>query len=69
MAGTTIVITWMDGPVATYEDATASVLNGVLHIHRRDRGGAPVGEWHFPTNNIRAWGPRMWTADDRKDVA
>ena len=57
----TIVITWMDGPTAAYEDAHASVINGVLNIY------AYVGpshvlrnEWHFPISNIRAWGPRAW---------
>lgn len=49
----------MDGVVATYENATASVLNGVLRI--RLHAGPPAGilmrSWNFPISNIRAWGP------------
>ncbi len=59
----TIVITWMDGPVVAYDNATANVLNGVLNIYLYklhaltrilDRA------WHFPLTNIRAWGPEEW---------
>jgi len=65
----TIVITWMDGPVATYENAAASVLEGVLHItiYSAPPRGAPVDEWHFPASNIRAWGPRAWEANHSRE--
>ena len=60
----TIVVTWMDGPVATYADVTTSDLNGTLHVYQYRNGSAePVGEWHFPTYNIRSWGPRAWEAN------
>lgn len=60
----TIVVTWMDGEVATYEDATASVRDGILHIHVYSSAhGVPTGEWHFPAFNIRSWGPEKWTAN------
>lgn len=58
----TIVITWMDGTVKTYEDATASVRDGELHIHVYRRG-IPTEQWHFPISNIRARGPRRWEAN------
>lgn len=60
----TIVVTWKDGEVATYEDATASVREGILHIHiYHAPRGSLIGEWHFPASNIRAWGPRRWQAN------
>jgi len=60
----TLVITWMDGPTATYTDVTTTDLNGTLHIFQYRQGSpAPVDEWHFPTVNIRAWGPRSWRPD------
>ena len=57
----TVVVTWMDGPVAAYEDAMASVREGVLHItiYSPPRG-AQIREWHFPTYNIRSWGSQAW---------
>jgi hypothetical protein len=60
----TIVVTWMDGPAVTYADVTTSDLNGTLHVYRYRTGSPePIGEWHFPTCNIRSWGPRAWEAD------
>lgn len=59
----TIVVTWMDGEVASYEDATATVLDGILHIHTYAGSASMLkDEWHFPAFSIRAWGPREWTA-------
>jgi hypothetical protein len=63
----TIVITWMDGPAASYENATTNVLNGVLHVYlyKVTGSGAKImnQEWHFPISNIRAWGPAEWGGD------
>jgi hypothetical protein len=61
----TIVITWMDSNVGVYENASASVLNGVLHIHLHRVNEVTgiktlTGTWHFPISNIRAWGPEEW---------
>jgi len=61
----TIVITWMDSNVGVYENATASVLNGVLHVNLyrvTETTGVRTltGTWHFPISNIRAWGPEEW---------
>jgi hypothetical protein len=51
----------MDGEVTTYENVTVSVLSGTLHIFQYQRTQpAPIGEWHFPVVNIRAWGPEKW---------
>lgn len=58
----TIFVTWMDGEISHYDDATASVREGVLHVHVY-KHGMPVDEWHFPASNIRAWGPRPWTSN------
>lgn len=64
----TVVVTWMDGPVATYEDAAASVREGVLHITIYSAPqGVPVDEWHFPASNIRSWGPRAWQANHSRE--
>ena len=52
----TIQILWMDGKKATLPDVNTSVREGVLHIHQYT-GTAIVGEWHFPTANIRWWTP------------
>ena len=61
----TVVITWMDGPVATYENVTASVLNGEVHIQQYTPGGVllPGKDWHFPIANIRARGAVPWEED------
>lgn len=61
----TVVITWMDSNVAAYENATTSVLNGVLHVYLyrvAETSGVRTlsGTWHFPISNIRAWGPEEW---------
>jgi hypothetical protein len=58
----TVVVTWMDGPVATYENITFSTRGGELIIYNHDSGG-PVVEWRFPESNIRAIGKKPWTAD------
>lgn len=51
-------ITWMDGISETFGNVTATVLNGVLHVHEYT-GVTRVlkNEWHFPTANIRVWAP------------
>jgi hypothetical protein len=61
----TIIITWMDSNVGVYENAKASVLNGVLHVYLHEVNPVtgvrtPAGAWHFPISNIRAWGPEAW---------
>lgn len=58
----TFVITWMDGEIATYENVTASVLNGELHVQQYTSAGNLIrgADWHFPLSNIRARGPRPW---------
>jgi hypothetical protein len=61
----TIVVTWMDGKTATYQDASSQIINGVLNIYtyygiRR----TVLSEWHFPISNIRAWGPGAWNPDE-----
>ncbi len=50
-------ITWMDGITEIYENVTTSVRDGVLHVHEYDKRHALIGEWHFPTANIRVWAP------------
>lgn len=53
-----IEVTWMDGQQVTYQNVTASVLNGVLHIHQYTSITHSLqNEWHFPISNIRVWGP------------
>lgn len=54
----TIRITWMDGEEQTYHYVTASVLNGVLHVHQYSGLlNVLTDEWHFPISNIRSWAP------------
>lgn len=61
----TVVITWMDGLIATYEHVTASVLNGEVHIQQYTPAGVLLTgkDWHFPLGNIRARGPVPWAED------
>jgi hypothetical protein len=61
VARETLVITWMDGKVATYEDVTHSTRDGWLYIYGGHDGALLL--WAFPSFNIRARGPRPWTAD------
>jgi hypothetical protein len=51
----TIVITWLDDLIATYENATASVADGTLHVHVY-AGPAHLlrDEWH---SRLPASGP------------
>jgi hypothetical protein len=61
----TIIITWMDSSVGIYENAKASVLNGVLNVYLHQVNPVSgvktlAGAWHFPISNIRAWGPEEW---------
>lgn len=66
----TIQVIWMDGKYAIFPDVTASVREGVLHVHRygtNGSGGRIIGEWHIPTSNIRWWTPDdMTTGPDLK---
>jgi hypothetical protein len=51
-------ITWMDGITETYKNVSTSVRDGVLHVHEySDITRVIIGEWHFPTNNIRVYAP------------
>lgn len=58
----TIEILWMDGEQQVYDGVTTSVHEGVLHIHQYTSVTHMLtGEWHFPTANIRMWGPSPYT--------
>jgi len=50
-------VLWMDGIVEVYKNVTASVRDGVLHIHEYNTRHTLIAEWHFPTNNIRVYHP------------
>ena len=57
----TVVVTWMDGPVATYKHAATSDINGTLYVYLYDENGrGPLKTWLFPSANIRACGPEPW---------
>lgn len=57
----TIVITWMDGAVATYEDIRHSTQGDWLYIYNGADGVTML--WRFPITNIRAVGAKPWTPD------
>ena len=59
MAGEKLVITWMDGVVATYDDVTHSTQDGWLYIYRDSRV-----LWRHPRSNIRAVGGTVWRPDE-----
>ncbi len=55
---TDLRVLWMDGISETYKNVTASVRDGVLHIHEYNARCTLIeAEWHFPANNIRVWHP------------
>ena len=61
MSRETIVVTWMDGKIATYEDITFGIREGCLHIYDET-----VVRWRFPISNIRAWGPQPWQTTQKE---